>query len=482
MFVVDPARHSKPGTQRSKHGTSKPYTALNLPCKQSVQEAEFPVLYFPGGHRTAVELVDPTGHAYPAKHAPLHSALPKALTAGSNHTPPGHAMHAADPARLYLPAGHTEAVAFVDPAGHAYPALQSPPHVRLSVWFGSTQVPTRHVVQDTDPAALYVPIGHKDIVGLVVPAGHAYPAGHAPLHREDVKPTALALYHVPAGHTLHDADLDKLYWPAGHTTAVALEDPEGHAYPAGHAPLQFNDAKPTTVTLNHVPPGHTEQNADPDELYWPAGHTNAVALVDPDGHAYPAGHIPLQLDDVKPTTVLLYHVPAGHTLHDADQGKLYLPAGHTEAVALVDPTGQAYPAGHTPLQFDEVKPTSDTLYHVPPGHKLQDADRARLYWPAGHTDSVALGFVVPTGQAYPAGHSPLHDEVVRPTTDALYHVPPGHTLQAADRAKLYWPAGHTNAVAFKLVVPAGQAYPAGQLSPSQYRLDCPAASGLYNSP
>ncbi len=37
-------------------------------------------------------------------------------------------MHVPAPAKLYRPAGHTAAVALVDPATHAYPALQLASH------------------------------------------------------------------------------------------------------------------------------------------------------------------------------------------------------------------------------------------------------------------------------------------------------------------------------------------------------------------
>jgi hypothetical protein len=43
-----------------------------------------------------------------------------------------------------------------------------------------------------------------------------------------------------------------------------------------------------------VPPGQGEQVPALDTLYLPAGHSNAVALVDPAGQAYPAVQFPVQ--------------------------------------------------------------------------------------------------------------------------------------------------------------------------------------------
>ena len=47
-------------------------------------------------------------------------------------------------------------------------------------------------------------------------------------------------------HGVHTAAPARLYWPAGHGYAVALEDPAAHVYPAGHGPLQFELISPDT--------------------------------------------------------------------------------------------------------------------------------------------------------------------------------------------------------------------------------------------
>ena len=72
-------------------------------------------LYCPTAHITAVALVDPAGHAYPALHAPSHSdhddpALPPYSPAGQFVQDPAEACE-------YVPAAHSTAVAFVEPGG-----------------------------------------------------------------------------------------------------------------------------------------------------------------------------------------------------------------------------------------------------------------------------------------------------------------------------------------------------------------------------
>ena len=59
----------------------------------------------------------------------------------------------------------------------------------------------------------------------------------------------------------------------------------------------------------------------------------------------------------------------------------------------------------------------------------------------------------------PATHEPVHVAVVSPA--ALPYLPAGHAVHVDDAAREYLPTGHT--VAFALVEPAGQAYPAVQL-------------------
>ncbi len=65
-------------------------------------------------------------------------------------------------------------------------------------------MPLGQFVHVPAPARLYVPGPHCIAVGVVDPAGHAYPAVHVPLHREDEeRPVPLA--HFPAAHREQDA-------------------------------------------------------------------------------------------------------------------------------------------------------------------------------------------------------------------------------------------------------------------------------------
>jgi hypothetical protein len=88
-----------------------------VPAGHKTQTDDPAVENWPAGHRTAVALRDPGGHAYPATHSPLHAALVRALEAP--YVPPGHARHTADPLSLYSPGTHASAVALVLPAGQA---------------------------------------------------------------------------------------------------------------------------------------------------------------------------------------------------------------------------------------------------------------------------------------------------------------------------------------------------------------------------
>ena len=122
-------------------------------------------LYWPAGHGAAVALVEPVEHAYPAVHWPLHAAVPTAAVAP--YRPAAHILHAPAPAKLYWPAGHAAAVELVDPAAHAYPAVQLPLHA-------------------------------GDVSPVVAPK---VPAGHGPVQEEVV--SAAVLPYRPAGQLAH---------------------------------------------------------------------------------------------------------------------------------------------------------------------------------------------------------------------------------------------------------------------------------------
>ncbi len=142
-------------------------------------------------------------------------------------------------------------MAFVDPAGQAYPAVQAP--------------------HEAAPTELNWPAAHMTAVALVDPAGQAYPAVQLAAQGAARDTSEL---HRPAAHDAHVLAPLALNWPAAHMTAVALVDPAGHAYPAVHM--------------------------------------TAVALVDPAGHANPA--VQLVTHELFRATSEL-HRPAAHGVH-----------------------------------------------------------------------------------------------------------------------------------------------------------------------
>ena len=60
----------------------------------------------------------------PSSHGPLHNAL--GVTLLLPNSPAGHAVHTPAPVNEYWPAAHGVAVELVEPSGQAYPALQLP--------------------------------------------------------------------------------------------------------------------------------------------------------------------------------------------------------------------------------------------------------------------------------------------------------------------------------------------------------------------
>ncbi len=315
-------------------------------------------------------------------------------------------MHAAAPAKLYCPSPQGTAVPFGDPAGHINPAVQ------LAV-----QLPG-----DVSPAALL-----------------NFPAGQGPEHNAVTSPVALP--KRPAGHGVHPAAPGPLYCPAWHSTAVALVDPAGHACPAAQSPVHVGRATPEV--LPNDPPGHGVHPAAPGPLYWPAGHSTAVALVDPAGQAYPAVQLPLHTD-VAPAAEL--NVPAGHAEHDAAPASLYCPAGHCTAVALVEPTGHAYPGLQVPLHPTEALTAPITAPNVPPAHAVHDGIwPTKLYCPGGHGVHAATASC-----SAPGGHPGFWcqttklPEVTPPTTTSVL---PSRLTSAANT--VYWllpPLAIVNAV------------------------------------
>ena len=79
------------------------------PAAQLVQLTALPVLYVP------------TAHTF------VHVATVRPAVAP--YLPATQGVHVPAVARLYVPAAHWAAVAVVDPATHAYPAVHDPVHV-----------------------------------------------------------------------------------------------------------------------------------------------------------------------------------------------------------------------------------------------------------------------------------------------------------------------------------------------------------------
>ena len=127
----------------------------------------------------------------PASQGPLQSVVGMADTAP--YRPALQFVHSPAPERLYFPAGHMAAVALVDPAMHANPAVQFPLQV------------------DTESP-------------LMAPYD---PASHGPLHAALGKPTTAP--YRPAMQLVQTPAPLRLYFPGSQMLAVALKVPAGQA-------------------------------------------------------------------------------------------------------------------------------------------------------------------------------------------------------------------------------------------------------------
>jgi hypothetical protein len=178
---------------------------------------------------------------------------------------------------------------------------------------------------------------------------------------------AVALPYSPVGHSEHTAAPPREYCPAGHTDAVGLTEPVGHAQPAAQS---THNTAPGPL---HRPAGHTSPPGDddvapalhaypalqlvhtvaPETEYVPGGHWAPAgdASVDPGGHRYPALHGPSQLGLVRP--VPDPYRPMGQLLHAPAPSRLYCPGVQGTAEGDVDPAGQALPALQLPEQADD---------------------------------------------------------------------------------------------------------------------------------
>ncbi len=83
----------------------------------------------------------------------------------------------------------------------------------------------------------------------------------------------LPLY-VPALQSVHVASARRLYLPAGHTTAVGVVLPEGHANPGVHGPVQLAVVKPLTAPYRPGSQGPEQAAVGRPAVapYLPGGH------------------------------------------------------------------------------------------------------------------------------------------------------------------------------------------------------------------
>ncbi len=137
----------------------------------------------------------------------MHSAVPRACELP--YRPPGQATHTPAPARLKDPRSQITAVALVEAAGQAQPAVQGPVHVGLAtpsvapylLQHAATGV-CKHVNQQIAPS-----LSH---------------ARAKQLKQEDTHAT-----YLPGGQSVQVPAPAKENCPAGQTVAVLTADPAG---------------------------------------------------------------------------------------------------------------------------------------------------------------------------------------------------------------------------------------------------------------
>jgi hypothetical protein len=179
-------------------------------------------------------------------------------------------------------------------------------------------------------------------------------------------------------------------------------DPGGHTYPAAHGPSQNWELVPAEAPYR--PAVQLVHESAAGGLYRPGAHDNCTE--EPAGQKYPATQLPEHAGEV--IADALPKVPAGHGEHASAPARLYCPLGHCAVQAVVDP-------GVTPYR--------------PAAHSVHDPEPIVLYWPGRHIAAVAL--VEPAGQAYPAGHTPLHAGLV--SVVLAPHRPPPHRMHSPAR-------------------------------------------------
>ena len=160
--------------------------------------------------------------------------------------------------------------------------------------------------------------------------------------------------------------------------------------PASQGPLQEAVLRP--AVLPYSPALQLLHTPSPVKLYLPNGHINAVAVVEPAAHAYPAVQLPVQAGVDNPA--VLPYKPTAQLVHAPAPLTLNLPTGHMNAVPFVEPLAQAYPAVQLSVQPGVVSP--DEMPYTPALQFVQTPAPARLYVLTGHSTTVP--FVEPAGQ------------------------------------------------------------------------------------
>jgi hypothetical protein len=233
----------------------------------------------------------------------------------------------------------------------------------------------------------------------------------------------------PAAQSLHTPDPDTLYFPTAHTAAVADTDACTQKYPALQLPLHPTLDRP--LVAPYSPAAQSTHAPHPDSEYRPGGHMDAVALVDPATHAYPAVQLAVQLDTDRPDTdpyrpvsqgplqaavdmaVVAPNSPALQLVQTPAPTRLNVPTGHVTAVARMDTGGQAKPGAHAPEHPGSA--IAVEAPYRPAAQSLHIGAPERLYVPTGQGNAVPL--VDPAGQKYPGLHGPSHPEVTAPPLD-----------------------------------------------------------------
>ncbi len=163
------------------------------------------------------------------------------------YKPAAQGVQAAAPAREYCPTAQLDAVPLVDPAGHAYPAVQPPEHADEDRPVVSPYLPLGHDVHEEAPLREYVPVAHTMSVGVVDPPGHAYPAVQLPEHSDDARPDVAP--YLPPGQAVHE------------------DAPANEYCPVTQAPEHAEVDSP--VLEPKVPARQLVHAAAPPSEYWP---------------------------------------------------------------------------------------------------------------------------------------------------------------------------------------------------------------------